>query len=100
MRNGRNTPSPVLEAGVTVEVLVSTTNGTTEAHSMRLMDNGNGDPDLTSGDGIYSRYLAVYPNAGRYQFSVAVDDNRQRAYFVNSSAGRSRRAMPIVGDRR
>ena len=56
---------------------------------MRLMDNGNGDPDLMSGDGIYSRYLAVYPNAGRYEFSVAVDDNRQRAYFVNSNAGKN-----------
>ena len=49
MRNGLSTPSPVLEAAVTVDVLVSTTNGTTEVHSMRLMDNGNGDPDLMSG---------------------------------------------------
>ena len=49
MRNGLSTPSPVLEARVTVDVLVSTTNGTTEVHSMRLMDNGNGDPDLMSG---------------------------------------------------
>ena len=49
MRNGLSTPSPVLEAMVTVDVLVSTTNGTTEVHSMRLMDNGNGDPDLMSG---------------------------------------------------
>ena len=53
-----------------------------------------------SGDGIYSRYLAVYPSAGRYEFSVAVDDNRQRAYFVNANAGRSRRAMPIVRELR
>ena len=66
MRSGEGlTPSPVLEAAVSVEVLVSTTNGTTEARTMRLKDNGNGDPDLTSGDGIYSRYLADYPSAGR-----------------------------------
>ena len=37
MRSGSGlTPSPVLEAAVSVEVLVSTTNGTTEARAMRL----------------------------------------------------------------
>ena len=57
MRNGLSTPSPVLEAAVTVDVLVSTTNGTTEVHSMRLMDNGNGDPDLMSGTSlVYTQY--------------------------------------------
>ena len=35
------------------------------SNCMTLKDNGNGDPDLTSGDGIYSRYLADYPSAGR-----------------------------------
>jgi hypothetical protein len=37
---------------------------------------------LTSGDGIYSRYLTNYPSSGRYEFSVLVDDNEKRAFFV------------------
>ena len=58
------------------------------------------DPDLVSGDGIYSRYLTNYPTAGRYEFSVTVDDNSKRAYYINDDLNRSRRrtkrAMPIV----
>ncbi len=49
-----------------------------------------------SGDGIYSRYLTNYPSEGRYEFSVTVEDNSKRAYYISEATRRSRRAMPIV----
>ncbi len=52
------------------------------------------DPDLTAGDGIYSRYLTTYPSIGRYSFSVEVDDNNGKAFTVQE--GRGGRAMPAV----
>ena len=52
------------------------------------------DPDLTSGDGIYSRYLTTYPAVGRYSFSVEVDDNDGAAFTVQQ--GRNGRGMPAV----
>lgn len=48
------------------------------------------DPDLISGDGIYSRYLTHYPVAGRYKMVVSVDDNDGRA-FVATLTNRIRR---------
>ncbi len=36
------------------------------------------DPDITAGDGVYSRFLTSYPVAGRYEFKVVVNDNNRR----------------------
>ena len=33
------------------------------------------DPDLVSGDGIYSRYLTTYPSPGKYVFTITVTGN-------------------------
>ena len=38
------------------------------------------DPDLMSGDGIYSRHLTIYPSPGRYIFTITVTDNSNTAY--------------------
>ena len=92
---------PVLMAKVMLKVQVSLNNGTkVSLGNIQLLDNGSGgkasitliskvsrviskllsppfiaDPDLTQGDGIYSRYLTQYPGAGRYIFQVLADDN-------------------------
>ena len=46
----------------------------------RLYDNGNGDPDITRGDGIYSRY---FPSMGdfsaKYSIKIIVSDDNNRA---------------------
>ena len=51
------------------------------------------DPDLVSGDGIYSRYLTSYSSRGRYKFFVSADDNENTAYTIQ--VGRQGRAMPM-----
>ena len=40
------------------------------------------EPDIVSGDGVYSRYLTKYPATGRYSFTISVDDNNNQAVFV------------------
>ena len=40
------------------------------------------DPDIVSGDGIYTRYLGHYLDAGRYRFNILVDDNENNAFYV------------------
>lgn len=49
---------------------------------LRITDTGSGDPDITKGDGIYTRYF--YPNgkAGTYQFDIEVTDNGNTAYSL------------------
>ena len=50
------------------------------------------DPDIVSGDGIYTRYLGHYLDAGRYRFNFLVDDNDNNAFYVledKNSATRS-----------
>lgn len=69
--------------GAKVEVLVtrSETNGTTYSNRLELLDTGSGDPDITKGDGIYSRYFrAADGGPGVYTFEVIVTDNGNTAY--------------------
>lgn len=50
--------------------------------TMRIFDLGNGDPDITRGDGIYTRYFSSQPNVSVYQFDVHVNDNGNTAYSI------------------
>lgn len=88
--------SPVLDARVKVLTMITLNNGTTGSLELiDLWDNGNGDPDLMAGDGVYSRYLAFYPAPGRYSFTALVDDNEGKAYTVQvGRQGRSMKARP------
>ena len=70
------------------------------AHPLHLHDNGNGgkqhnqkrpivtacvvmpDPDLMTGDGIYSRYLTRYPSPGMYRVVVIMKNTARSAYTV------------------
>jgi calcium-activated chloride channel regulator 3/4 len=47
----------------------------------QLIDNGSGEPDITRGDGIYSRYFAV-DEPGMYTFKIFVSDNGNTAYVM------------------
>ena len=48
---------------------------------MELFDNGNGDPDIRSNDGIYSRYFTNFQaGEGRYDIQIHVDNKKGTAY--------------------
>lgn len=52
--------------------------------TIRIFDTGSGDPDITRGDGIYSRYFnPVSAGAGIYQFDIQVTDNGNTAYSLS-----------------
>lgn len=54
-----------------VEVSIQLPNGRVE--KQQLFDTGSGDPDLTKGDGIYTRYFAT-SMTGQYRFQIFVTD--------------------------
>ena len=84
--------SPVVDAGVTAEILSINQSGfLTPLHQISLYDNGNGDPDLRSQDGIYSRYLTQFPGGeGRYTVNIKVEDNYGKAFAPMKTFGDSR----------
>lgn len=49
----------------------------------QLFDNGSGDPDITRGDGIYSRYFAI-SEPGMYTIQLFITDNGNTAYAKGS----------------
>lgn len=78
---------PVL--GAKVEVIASRTevNGTVvHKEKFELLDTGSGDPDITKGDGIYTRYFsAAAGGPGEYTFEATVTDNGNTAYSSQDS---------------
>nr|XP_029714364.1 calcium-activated chloride channel regulator 1-like [Aedes albopictus] len=56
---------------------------------LKLLDTGAGDPDITKGDGVYSRYFNAeeFGGSGAYQFEVTVSDNGNTAYSLSESYG-------------
>eukprot|EP00090_Calanus_glacialis_P046038 TRINITY_DN8846_c0_g1_i15.p1 TRINITY_DN8846_c0_g1~~TRINITY_DN8846_c0_g1_i15.p1 ORF type:complete len:761 (-),score=183.82 TRINITY_DN8846_c0_g1_i15:95-2296(-) len=74
----------VVQAGVSLSLQIIYPNGTrslpTEGFPLQMTDDGFGDVDLVSGDGIYSRHLTIYPSPGRYIFTITVTDNNNTAY--------------------
>ncbi|CAG9810973.1 unnamed protein product [Chironomus riparius] len=66
---------PILDA--LVEVVVRQPSGRDER--IQLFDSGNSDPDVTKGDGVYSRYYTV-DEPGMYRFSIKITDNGNTAY--------------------
>ncbi|KAJ1529422.1 hypothetical protein ONE63_006201 [Megalurothrips usitatus] len=81
--------APVLGAAVEVTatrppVPGQGVNGTASApyrEKLMLLDSGGGDPDVTRGDGIYSRYFSTLKGgAGVYTFEMTVTDNGNTAY--------------------
>jgi hypothetical protein len=54
---------------------------------MLLLDTGSGDPDITKGDGVYSKYINAdeFGGAGVFQFDITVTDNGNTAYSFGDS---------------
>ena len=69
-----------------VEVTMRSHEGVEETKKnswFQLLDNGGGYPDVTSGDGIYSRYIDIANlKAGAYSFDVTATDNGNNAYSL------------------
>ncbi|EFA08980.2 calcium-activated chloride channel regulator 4 [Tribolium castaneum] len=78
---------PVLGAKVEVTVTKPEINGSyPHKNSFELLDTGSGDPDVTKGDGVYTRYFNVGENGqGLYNFEVTVNDNGNTAYTWTES---------------
>ena len=59
--------------------------GSSNSVVIDLLDNGNSDPDMTKGDGVYSRYFGKYfRGAGTYSVSLSVDAMNGMAYTIRS----------------
>ncbi|XP_021963346.1 calcium-activated chloride channel regulator 2 [Folsomia candida] len=59
--------SPVIDAEVECLIVAGT-----HKWSIKLWDNGNGDPDLTKDDGIYSRYIIPPPSVQSSVLEITV----------------------------
>ncbi|XP_063590520.1 calcium-activated chloride channel regulator 4A-like [Penaeus indicus] len=81
IKQGNN---PVVDARV--RATVTQPKEDLDAVEFDLLDNGQG-ADTQAGDGVYSRYYTVYPDAGRYSVEVQVwgDDYT----FVNNGSEKS-----------
>lgn len=73
---------PILGAKVEVVITKPETNGTSiQKQKIELLDTGAGDPDITRGDGVYTRYFSASEwGPGLYTFEVMVTDNGNTAY--------------------
>lgn len=79
---------PILGAKVEATVSRSEVNGSVSYRdTLELLDTGSGDPDITKGDGIYTRYFsAAAGGPGTYTFEVTVTDNGNTAYTWQDSS--------------
>ncbi|XP_050298219.1 calcium-activated chloride channel regulator 4-like [Anthonomus grandis grandis] len=76
---------PILGAKVEVTLTKLGVNDTTPQKSIvYLLDSGSGDPDITKGDGVYTRYFSP-EEAGLYTFEALVSNNDNTAYIWSSS---------------
>ncbi|OXA62643.1 Calcium-activated chloride channel regulator 1 [Folsomia candida] len=75
--------SPVIDADVEATIVAGNKKWT-----VKLLDNGNGDPDLTGGDGVYSRYFII-PSGGVFgtqlEIFARVIVNPYRARYITVS---------------
>ncbi|KAG8194508.1 hypothetical protein JTE90_013260 [Oedothorax gibbosus] len=63
--------------------------------TIELLDNGNGDPDVKGGDGIYSRYFSAFSKKGTYVVSISTETlNEGNTYFTES--GQEKKASKLV----
>ena len=71
---------PVTNANVVAKIFRPGGQKSSGVVSLTLRDNGSGDPDITSGDGIYSAYFSDYSTVpGFYSIQVTADDNKGQA---------------------
>lgn len=92
---------PIRSAHVEVTMTNFQCNATYDcSKTFRLLDTGSGDPDITRGDGIYSRFFsAAETGPGIYNFEIAISDNGNTAYSLSDEAvaSTSRTYEPCCG---
>ena len=79
--------NPIIGAKVMIYLTPEITSGNSDSDlvSMKLYDDGFGDPDILQGDGIYTRYLnRLSPNI-RYSVQIHADDDENRAFFIKNN---------------
>ncbi|KAL1497887.1 hypothetical protein ABEB36_008773 [Hypothenemus hampei] len=71
---------PILGAKIEISIYKTGINDTSPQKSIvYLLDSGSGDPDITKGDGVYTRYFSP-EEPGRYTFEAVVTNNDNTAY--------------------
>nr|XP_045589593.1 calcium-activated chloride channel regulator 4-like [Procambarus clarkii] len=89
--------APIMDARVVARLQRLGTNATgSNFHPMflELWDNGIGDPDITKGDGVYSRYLPPLPGSpGRYLLSADIDYNSGLATVAKGPPTRHHKSL-------
>ncbi|KAG7165778.1 Calcium-activated chloride channel regulator 1-like 10, partial [Homarus americanus] len=92
--------APIINARVVAKIHRLGTNVTGSDYQpifLHLWDNGVGDPDITQGDGVYSRYLPQLPGSpGRYLLSADVDYNNGLAVVAQGPPTRRRYKKPSL----
>lgn len=81
---------PILGAKVDVTVTKPGTNGSLPLRSkIELLDTGSGDPDVTKGDGIYTRYFSASEwGPGLYNFEIKASDNGNSWFSTSKREGK------------
>ncbi|XP_045617959.1 calcium-activated chloride channel regulator 1 [Procambarus clarkii] len=81
--------SPVVSARVEAQLQRLGLNSTGSRYSpisFLLLDNGNGDADMTRHDGVYSRYLPpLEAPAARYTLTISLTDNSGAAQIIGTT---------------
>ncbi|KAG7175364.1 Calcium-activated chloride channel regulator 2-like 1, partial [Homarus americanus] len=89
--------APIMEARVVARLQRLGTNATGSNYQpifLHLWDNGVGDPDITKGDGVYSRYLPSLPGSpGRYLLSADIDYNSGLAAVAKGPPTRHHKSL-------
>jgi len=77
---------PVANARVKIYLSVEVGDGTIvlQDKEIMLIDDGYGEPDITRGDGIYSKFITEYPSSGKYTYQVVVDNQSGAASTVSA----------------
>jgi hypothetical protein len=47
---------------------------------MYILTHFCSEPDMVSGDGVYSRFLTLYPGAGEYSIRITATNNDVKNY--------------------
>ncbi|CAG9830737.1 unnamed protein product [Diabrotica balteata] len=89
--------APIMGAKVEVTVTKPGVNGSLPLRTkIELLDTGSGDPDITKGDGVYTKYFSAAEwGPGLYNFEVMATDNGNTAYTWSS--GSKRNEEPCCG---
>lgn len=89
----------LVEATVTRPDVLCNSTGNRCRETFQLFDTGSGDPDVTKGDGVYTRYFNVAGSGkGAYKFDIVVTDNGNTAYTLADNYQMENDAVDVAAD--